>query len=83
MAEKVYIGSYGARKDGRLLDPIECEDDAAQWLDASLKKAVNDSNRASWAQGQLRILADMLDDRAMDWAANEARRIADGLGAGG
>lgn len=37
------------------------------------------NNVSAWAQNQLRIMAEMADDRDLKWVATEARRIADGL----
>ena len=48
-----------------------------------LEKRINMSYRQNttvvWAKGNLRIMADMLEDRGHEWFAKETRRIADGL----
>lgn len=58
-------------------------DDAAMF-DRDLKSLLDGQtsrirNVSSWAQNQLRIMAEMADDRDLKWVATEARRIAEGL----
>ena len=41
--------------------------------------AYKQNTTVSWAKNNLKILADMMEDRGMDWFATETRRIMDGL----
>lgn len=58
--------------------------DDAEMFDRDLKSLLDGQtariqNVSSWAQNQLRIMAEMADDRNLKWVATEARRIAEGL----
>lgn len=58
--------------------------DDAEMFDRDLKSLIDGrvariNNVSSWAQNQLRIMAEMADDRDLKWVATEARRIAEGL----
>ena len=44
-----------------------------------VKDAYKANAVTAWAKGQLRILADILEDRDFPGLAKESRRIADGL----
>lgn len=59
---------------------LTCYKCAAPLSDNQLVKTAYQMNTTvGWAKKNLRILADMADDRGMDWFASEARRIMDGL----
>jgi len=56
---------------------IKC---AAPLADNPLVREAHKMNVVNaWAKQQLSILADMAEDRGIDWFAGEARRVADGL----
>ena len=44
-----------------------------------VKKAYRQNTTVGWAKNNLRILADMAEDRELHWFADEARRISEGL----
>ncbi len=59
---------------------VTCYKCAAPLSDNQLvKDAYKQNTTVSWAKNNLRILADMAEDRDMDWFASEARRIMEGL----
>lgn len=58
--------------------------DDAEMFDRDLKSLLDGrvarvNTVSAWAQNQLRIMAEMADDRGLQWVATEARRIAEGL----
>lgn len=58
--------------------------DDAEMFDRDLKSLIDGQTArvrdvSSWAQEQLRIMAEMADDRDLKWVADKARRIAEGL----
>lgn len=69
LADDVARGVY--RDDAEMFDR-----DLRSLLDGQTARIKNVS---SWAQDQLRIMAEMADDRNLEWVANAARRIAEGL----
>lgn len=46
------------------------------WL---VKQAYRQNTTVEWAKGNLKVLANMVEDRGMDWFASEVRRIMNGL----
>jgi hypothetical protein len=76
---QVFIANYGARNEQGPLMPIEADDATATWLDNTLRESVKRDNLVTWAQNQLRIMADMATDRELKWVADEATRIKEGL----
>lgn len=44
-----------------------------------VKDAYALNTTATWAKGQLKILHDMAKDRGMEWFAEQAQKISDGI----
>ena len=78
---QLFLGNYGyPLKDYPHCEPPELPKWAFDFVDENLKENIKRRNRISWAQGKLKILADMLDDRDQKFFADELRTVVEKIG---
>ena len=78
---QLFLGNYGyPLKDYPDCDPPELPKWAFDFVDENLKENIKRMNRISWAQGKLKILADMLYDRDQKFFEDEVIKIVKKIG---
>lgn len=81
---QLFLGNYGYPLKEYVELSIEKPPELPKWafefVDKNLKDNISRMTRINWAKGQLKILADMLEDRDQGFFAKELRTIVEKIG---